>query len=105
MQTPTQNGIQPRSLIAILLMLLLVVFMTAEVAHSHPTGTVDLSSAAHCQLCAIAHVGTVAQPAWLTAHVQQLIGRVTLAEPSLQSRLTVPTAFIRPPPPVALALA
>ena len=99
--TPSQT----RKLLTLLLGLLLVVFMTAEVAHSHPTGTVDLSSAAHCQLCAIAHVGTVAQPAWLTAHIQHLIGCVTLAEPSLQSRLIIPTAFIRPPPPVAIALA
>lgn len=94
-----------RKLFTLLLVVLLAVFMTAEVAHSHPTGTVDLSSASHCQLCAIAHIGTVAQPAWLTAHIQHLIGVITLAEPSLQSRLTIPTAFIRPPPPVALALA
>lgn len=94
---------QTRKLLALVLSLLLVVFMTAEVAHNHASGAVDLSAAAHCQLCAVAHVGSISQPSWLTAHVQHLIGQVALAEPSLTSRLAIPTAFIRPPPAVVPA--
>ena len=88
-----------------LLALMLVVFMTIEVAHTHAEGAGDVNTAAHCQICATAHVAAASQPAWLTGFVLHLIGSITIGEPTRGSRTVVRTAFIRPPPPVDSALA
>jgi hypothetical protein len=88
--------------IVTLLCVFLAFFMTAEAAHIHPDGAPD---AMHCPLCATAHVAVSSAPAWLTGYVLQLIGAVTLGEPSRGSRIVVPTAFIRPPPVVRSSIA
>ena len=97
MQPPTQL----RKWIALCLGLLLAVFMTLEVAHTHPTDARDNGASAHCQICTTAHVAVDSKPSWLTGYVMHLIGTVSQGEPSSGSRVVVVTAFIRPPPPVA----
>lgn len=77
-----------------LLCLVLAVFMTAEVAHSHA----DVAAAAHCQLCSTAHLAIDVEPSWLTPAILLLLGIVSLGEPSPGSRAVLVTAFIRPPP-------
>ncbi|RRA49558.1 hypothetical protein [Acidipila sp. EB88] len=77
-----------------LLCLLLAVFMTVEVAHSHA----DLVGGSHCQLCASSHLAVDAAPAWLTPLVLFLLGIVSLGEPATGSRPVVMTTLIRPPP-------
>ncbi len=89
------NKIQFGKLLAVLLCVVLAVFMTVEVAHSHPDTPVDAS---HCQLCASAHVAVDTQPAWMTAYVLRLIERVSIGEACPGSLAVVVTAFIRPPP-------
>jgi len=78
-----------------MLCVVLAVFMTVEVSHSHPA---DPQGAAHCQWCASAHVATDTQPAWMTAYVLRLIERVSIGEPDPGSSPVIVTAFIRPPP-------
>lgn len=101
MRQPTQLG---KVLIG-LLSLLLAVFMTFEVAHSHTAVAGDINASTHCQICATAHVAIAGQPAWLTGYILHLIGTVTIGEPTRGSRIVVRTAFIRPPPPVEPSLA
>ena len=99
MRQPNQFG----KVLIVLLGALLAVFMTFEVAHSHPAG--DVTASAHCQVCATAHAAVASQPAWLTSFVLHIIGKVVLGEPSRGSRAVVHTAFIRPPPVVELSIA
>jgi hypothetical protein len=75
--------------------LLVAVFMTVQVAHVHTDPTLD---SAHCQICSSAHIATGANPAWLTPFVLELIGLVSVGDPSPGSRSVVVTSFIRPPP-------
>ncbi len=89
------NKLQFGKLLAVLLCVVLAVFMTVEVTHSHPDTPVDAS---HCQLCASAHVAIDVQPTWMTAYVLRLIERVSSGEVSPGSVAVVVTAFIRPPP-------
>ena len=96
MRQPTQFG---KALIA-LLVGMLAVFMTVEVAHSHSLGTGVPNGATHCQLCSVAHIATVSQPALLTEYVLHLIGFISIGEPRPASRSFVPVSSIRPPPAV-----
>ncbi len=98
------HRISIRTLLIGVLGTLLLVFMTAEIAHSHPQ-VVDSSTAIHCQLCATAHLATASQPAWLTSFVLHLIGTVDIGEPTRGSRIVIRTALIRPPPFVGSSVA
>ena len=82
----------------VLLGLLLAVFMTVEIAHSHSTEAGAITGAAHCQICATAHVASASEPAWLTGFVLLLLGTVILGEPSPGLRPVLHALFIRPPP-------
>ncbi len=85
-------------LLIVFLGLLLVVFMTVEIAHSHTDDAGAVSSATHCQICAVAHVASASQPAWLTGFVLLLLGTIAIGEPSPGSRPVLRAVFIRPPP-------
>jgi hypothetical protein len=71
------------------------VFAIAEVVHFHPVTTPE----SHCSLCMASHsaaaptqVSTAPAPALVFAPAES-------PAPQLQSRLFVPSASIRPPPP------
>ena len=74
--------------------LVLAVFMTAEVAHTHA----DVAASGHCQLCTAAHLAIDVRPASLMPVMLLLLGRVAMGDPSPGSRAVLITAFIRPPP-------
>jgi hypothetical protein len=84
-----------------ILCVLLAVFMTVEISHSHGTNMDPMQ----CQFCATAHVALASQPSWLSSYVLHLIRIVAIGEPSLGSQPVVSTAFIRPPPVPAAFLA
>lgn len=73
----------------------LLLFLTVEIAHGHADGAPD---AAHCPLCAAAHVAIGVSPAWLTAAIFLLLGILCMGDSSPGSRAVLVTAFIRPPP-------
>lgn len=77
-----------------MLCIILTIFMTVEVAHSHA----DLVGGSHCQLCASSHLAVDVAPAWLTPLVLFLLGTVSFGAPSKGSRAVTLTTLIRPPP-------
>uniref|UniRef100_A0A7V4XS58 Lipoprotein n=1 Tax=Acidobacterium capsulatum TaxID=33075 RepID=A0A7V4XS58_9BACT len=80
---------------ACLMTLVLVSFMTVEVAHNHPAN--DLSGA-RCQICAMAHIAVENHPSIFTERILHVIAAVSAGEPLPGSRMVVFTGFIRPPP-------
>lgn len=75
--------------------LVLVSFMTVEVAHTHPIN--DLSGS-HCQICAMAHIAVENHPVIFTERILHVIAAVSAGDPLPGSRTVVFTTFIRPPP-------
>ena len=82
--------------------LVLVSFMTVEVAHTHPLN--DLSGD-HCQICAMAHMAVENHPVIFTERILHVIAAVSAGEPLPGSRAVVFTTFIRPPPALSIPLA
>ncbi len=81
-----------------LLCLILMVFMTAEITHSHA----GIAGDGHCQFCTLAHVAIEAEPDGLTPLALLVLGLIGIGEPQAGSRAVLVTAFIRPPPPFSL---
>lgn len=81
--------------LACLLSLVLVCFMTVEVAHGHPAND---PSGQHCQICAMAHMAVENHPTVFTERVERVIAAVIVAQARPGSRAVVFTRFIRPPP-------
>ena len=79
----------------LLAVLMFFVFATAEVVHFHPVTTPE----SHCSLCMASH--SAAAPTQVSAApvLALIFAPAESAEPQLQSRLFVPSASIRPPPP------
>lgn len=82
--------------------LVLVSFMTVEVAHNHPAND---PSGAHCQICAMAHIAVENHPVIFTERILHVIAAVSAGEPLPGSRAVVFTGFIRPPPVSSSSLA
>lgn len=91
-------------LLICLQVLLLAVFMTVEVSHSHPVHAGGHDDSIHCELCATAHVATADVASWPMISVLYVTGTITPGEPLRGSRRVVRTAFIRPPPLVVSSL-
>lgn len=94
MRPPTQLA----KLLICLQMLLMAVFMTVEVAHSHPVSASGHDASIHCELCATAHLATADEAALPIASVFRPVGTVIVGVRTRGSRTVVRTAFIRPPP-------
>jgi hypothetical protein len=75
--------------------LLFAVLATAEVVHFHP----DTAPESHCSLCMSAHSAAAPTQVSATPVLAFVFAPVKPTEPQLQSRLFVPIASIRPPPP------
>ena len=85
-------------LLVLVVCLALAIFMTVEVTHFHDSGI----DAAHCQLCASAHIAVDSQPAWLTTYVLRLIELVPVTDVSPRAGPAILTAYSRPPPVVSI---
>jgi hypothetical protein len=88
-----------------LLGVMLVIFMTVEVAHSHSTRIGSPDTSTHCSLCNTAHIALAGQLTWVTNYVLRVVDTVTLGETLPGSRPVIRLAFIRPPPPADHSLA
>lgn len=88
--------------LASLMCLVLLCFMTVEVAHGHPAND---PSGQHCQICAMAHVAVENHPTIFTQRVERVLAAVIPAEARPGSRTVVFTRFIRPPPAVSSLIA
>lgn len=88
--------------LASLLALVLVCFMTVEVAHGHPAND---PSGQHCQICAMAHMAIENHPIVFTQRIEHVVAAVIPAEARAGSRYIVFTRFIRPPPAVSTLFA
>jgi len=84
--------------LASLMCVVLVCFMTVEVAHDHPAND---PSGQHCQICAMAHMAVENHPTVFTQRIERVEATVVLAEARPGSRSVVFTRFIRPPPAVS----
>lgn len=84
--------------LAYLLSLVLVCFMTVEVAHGHPASD---PTGQHCQICSIAHMAIENHPTIFTQRIEHVVAAILPAEPRPGSRTVVFTRFIRPPPTVS----
>jgi hypothetical protein len=84
----------------VLAVLLFAVLATAEVAHFHPVVS-GASSApeSHCSLCMASHSAAAPTQVSATPVLALLFAPAESSSPQLQSRLFVPVASIRPPPP------
>ena len=84
-------------LLALCLSVVLAVFLTVQVAHSH-----DLDSAGenpgHCPICQLAHVSTGAQAVVTIAAPMQFQPHLILSEPSPGSPVIAFNHVSRPPP-------
>jgi hypothetical protein len=88
--------------LACLLSLVLVCFMTVEVAHGHPAND---PSGQHCQICAMAHMAVENHPTIFIQRVERTIAAVIVAQARPGSRAVVFTRFIRPPPALSILFA
>jgi hypothetical protein len=88
--------------LACLLSLVLVCFMTVEVAHGHPAND---PSGQHCQICAMAHMAVENHPTVFTQRIEHVVAAIIPAEARAGSRYIVFTRFIRPPPAVSILFA
>jgi hypothetical protein len=86
--------------IALFVLLLIAGLGYLQAVHVHKGLAPEPGSArAHCSLCVVTHNAVVVTVA--TDSPVPLVGSGSLAitDPQIHSRLTVATAFIRPPPP------
>lgn len=88
--------------LASLMCLVLVCFMTVEVAHGHPAND---PTGQHCQICAMAHVAVENHPTVFVERVQYIVETVVPADTLAGSRSVVFTRFIRPPPSISSTVA
>ena len=87
--------------IAVIVLLLLAVFATAEAAHFHASMLTPGGSHAPesgCSLCMAAHSATAPIEIRVAPILVSIFARFVSSEPQLQSRLFLPVACIRPPP-------
>ena len=92
----TRSSSQFGKAIAIMLCVLLMVFMTVEVAHRHtPSGKLQHDT---CHWCATSHLATILVLT-LTPGPSEVAGEtIALLECNGESLLMVPPQLIRPPP-------
>ena len=88
-----------RRIAASFFVLVLLVFTGAEAIHAHAAANRDNPrTETHCLLCVAGHSAVApAQTGFIPVTFSSVIIPAT-AEPQLYSRLSVPSAFIRPPP-------
>jgi hypothetical protein len=82
--------------------LVFAVFATAEAVHFHPSRVAPGNSSAPesgCSLCLAAHSAAAPTEVSATPVLAFVFAPAESSEPQLQSRLFVPVASIRPPPP------
>jgi hypothetical protein len=79
----------------LLAVLMFAVFAIAEVVHFHPVTTPD----SHCSLCMASHSAAAPTQVTATPVLTLVFAPAESSSPQLQSRLFVPIASIRPPPP------
>ncbi len=87
--------------VAVLALLLLAVFATAEAVHFHASMLTPGRSDAPepgCSLCMAAHSATAPIEIRLAPILDSVFAPFVSSEPQLQSRLFLPVACIRPPP-------
>jgi hypothetical protein len=92
------HGSPLRKWTAVFFVLVMTGFGYVQAVHAHDVLKEQTSPAAHCSLCVVAHSAAVTTP---VSAVQAPIvesAAFVQADPQLQSRLQVPSAFIRPPP-------
>lgn len=75
--------------------MVLLVFMTFEVAHIHPKSDFN---GEHCQICAMAHIAVENHPFIFSARILHVIGAVVSGDPLPGSRSVISDYYIRPPP-------
>lgn len=88
--------------LACLLILVIVCFMTVEVAHGHPAND---PTGQYCPICAMAHIAVSSHPTISVPRIEHAVATVILAESRAGSRAVVFTRFIRPPPSVSILFA
>ena len=69
-----------------------------QAVHVHDAVAGQTSPASHCSLCVVSHNAAVISPAHAAPALVAESAEVVLSEPQLQSRLRIPSSFIRPPP-------
>jgi hypothetical protein len=88
-----------RQLAAAFVVLVLLVFTSAEAVHAHRTTNKDNPrTESHCLLCVAGHSAAAPTQATIAPIAFASLIFQSASEPQLHSRLSLPSSFIRPPP-------
>ncbi|HEU5400683.1 MAG TPA: hypothetical protein VFU86_04955 [Terriglobales bacterium] len=88
-----------RQLAAAFVVLVLLVFTSAEAVHAHTaTSTDNPRTESHCLLCVAGHSAAAPTQVSIAPIAFASLIFQSVSEPQLHSRLSVPSSFIRPPP-------
>lgn len=83
---------------AVFFALVVAGFGFVQAVHAHDAVAGRTSPASHCSLCVAAHNAAVVTAAGAAPLPVLRSARIAIPEPQLQSRLQLPSSFIRPPP-------
>jgi len=88
-----------RQLAAAFVVLVLLVFTSAEAVHRHAAVNSDNPQAeSHCLLCVAGHSAAAPTQTSIAPVAFASLIFQSASEPQLHSRLSIPSSFIRPPP-------
>ena len=83
---------------ALLFVLVMAGFGFVQAVHVHDAAVNQSAPASHCSLCVVAHSAALITPGTTAPAPVSDSARLVVLEPQLQSRLQVPSTYIRPPP-------
>ena len=87
-----------QKLTALFFVLVMAGFGFVQAVHAHDALAGKSAPESHCSLCVVAHSAALISPASAAPAPVFESYRLAVVEPQLQSRLQVPSSYIRPPP-------